>query len=113
MEKCCDVLERELNQRKNWFKSKRANGEEYIPAFLQYVDAEKCIGDGMCVKVCLGNCYELQEKVVNGKKKKVSVAVRPENCFGDCHCHKVCPVPGGAMVCKPKLVEEIKVNKNA
>lgn len=106
--KCCDVLERELDTKKNWFKSKKSNGEEWIPAFLHYVDGTKCTGCGMCVKVCLGNCYELQEKIIGGKKKKISVAVRPENCFGDCHCHKTCPISGGAMVCKPKLVEEIK-----
>lgn len=101
---CCDILGKRLNFNKNWFKSKKANGEEWIPAFLQYVDKDKCIGCGMCVKVCLGNCYEL--KKINGKT--VSVAVHPENCFGDCHCHKICPVLGGAMICKPKLIQKIK-----
>lgn len=105
---CCDILKNELDQNKNWFKSKRANGKEWIPAFLQYVDAEKCIGCGMCVKVCLGNCYELQERVINGKKKKVSVAVHPKRCLGDCHCHKVCSIPGGAMVCSPRLIKDLR-----
>jgi NAD-dependent dihydropyrimidine dehydrogenase PreA subunit len=52
----------------------------------------------------MGNCYEIKELIVNGKKKRVSVAMRPENCLGDCHCHKTCPVIGGAMVCAPKEI---------
>ncbi len=102
--KCCDVLERELDVKKNWFKSKRANGEEWIPAFVQKVDWHKCIGCGLCVRVCLGNCYQLKKV----KGKLVSVVINPKNCYGDCHCHKICSVPGGAMICKPKLVKEVK-----
>ncbi len=105
---CCTILGQSLDPKKSWVTNKRKDGSEWIPMFLEYVDPEKCKGCGLCVKICLGNCYELQEKVVNGKKKKVSAAVRPENCYGDCHCHKTCPVHGGAMVCKPKLIEEIK-----
>ena len=99
---CCDILGNELNQNKNWIKFKKANGEEWIPAFVQKVDWNKCIGCGECIKVCLGNCYEL--KKVNGKV--ASVVVNPQNCYGDCHCHKICPVKGGAMICKPKLMEK-------
>ncbi len=98
---CCDVTGRKLEPG-NWLEFVRADGRKWIPAFVKFVDEERCIGCGMCVRICLGNCYELREKIVNGKKKKVSVVVRPENCYGDCHCHKVCPVPGGAMVCEPK-----------
>ncbi len=86
----------------NWLEFVRA--EEAVPAFVKFVDEERCVGCGKCVEVCLGNCYELREKIVDGRKKKVSVVVRPENCYGDCHCHKVCPVPGGAMVCEPKRI---------
>lgn len=74
--------------------------------FLEYVDPEKCVGCGFCAKICTGRCYEMQEIEVAGKKKKVSVAVRPEDCLGDCSCHLICPVHGGAMVCKPKLKGE-------
>lgn len=97
---CCDVLGNELNLGENWFESERASGEKWIPAFVQKVDWHKCIGCGMCVRVCMGSCYEM--KKVNGKL--VSVVVRPEDCYGDCHCHKICPVVGGAMSCKPRLV---------
>lgn len=101
---CCDAVGNELNLNKNWIKFKKASGEEWLPAFVQKVDWHKCIGCGMCVRVCLGNCYQL--KKVNGKL--VSVVVNPKNCYGDCHCHKICPVKGGAMICKPKLIKEIK-----
>lgn len=104
-ETCCSALCRELGIEKKFLTNKTASGGEWIPMFIQKVDAEKCTGCGSCVKVCLGNCYEIRELIVNGKKKRVSVAVRPENCFGDCHCHKVCPVKGGAMICNPKEIK--------
>jgi NAD-dependent dihydropyrimidine dehydrogenase PreA subunit len=83
------------------------------------VDPEKCIGCGMCIKVCLGECYEMRDikpkKIlvsINGKLRTIIVSrqafvVRPENCYGDCHCHKICPVDGGAMICRPKTIEEM------
>lgn len=96
---CCTILGEKLDPKKNWVTNVRKDGREWIPMFLEYVDPEKCIGCGLCVKVCTGHCYEMQE--INGKK--VAVAVHPENCLGDCSCHLICPVKGGAMVCKPKL----------
>lgn len=65
--------------------------------YVQEVDPAKCTGCGLCVKVCLGGCYEIRE--VDGERK--ARVVRPERCMGDCHCHKVCPVEGGAMSCQP------------
>jgi len=99
---CCTILGDGLDTERNWVTNVRKNGREWIPSFLEYVDPEKCTGCGMCVKVCTGHCYEMRES--NGKK--VSVAVHPENCLGDCSCHLICPVLGGAMVCKPKLIKE-------
>lgn len=104
VEECCDILGNKLDPNKKWLTAKRADGVEWVPAFVQYVNPEKCTGCGLCIKVCLGNCYELQENIIKGKKKKVAVVVRPENCYGDCHCHKICPVEGGAMVCKPREI---------
>ncbi len=98
---CCTVLGNPLDPKKKWVTNNRKDGNEWIPMFLGHVDADKCTGCGMCVKVCTGYCYELQE--VEGKK--VSVAVKPEKCLGDCSCHLICPVKGGAMVCKPKVEE--------
>ena len=103
-ETCCDVLGNEVKSGKKFVTNKTALGADWIPAFVQTVDTAKCTGCGMCIRICFGNCYELKEIMVNGKKKKVAVVVRPENCFGDCHCHKVCPIQGGAMVCKPKTI---------
>lgn len=98
---CCDVLGNPLERRKKWYKGKRKSGKEWIPLFLDHIDKEKCIGCGLCIKVCTGYCYEMQE--INGKK--VAVAVHPENCLGDCSCHLICPVEGGAMVCNPKAIK--------
>lgn len=99
---CCDALGKELKSGKKFVTNRTASGDEWVPAFVQKVDAEKCIGCGSCVRVCLGGCYEMKEAIINGKKKRAAVVIHPENCFGDCHCHKVCRVTGGAMVCKPK-----------
>lgn len=99
---CCTILGEKLDPRENWVTNVRKNGKEWIPMFLEYVDPEKCIGCGLCVKVCTGYCYEIQE--INDKK--VAVAVHPENCLGDCSCHLICPVEGGAMVCNPKKIKQ-------
>lgn len=100
-DECCDALETPLEVDERFINNKRQNGNKWVPAFVQYVDREKCTGCGMCAKVCLSECYEIQE--INGKK--VSVVINRESCMGDCHCHKVCPVEGGAMVCKPKALD--------
>ena len=105
-EECCTILGESVNLKKKWVTNVRKNMDGWIPMFLEYVDPEKCIGCGMCIKVCTGKCYELQEKNVNGKIKTVSVAIKPENCLGDCSCHLICPVKRGAMVCKPKVKNE-------
>lgn len=91
---CCGVVAQE-----KFYAVKRRGGGEWQPMYLEYVDEERCVGCGMCVRVCLGQCYEMQNR--NGKV--VSVAVNPENCIGDCHCHMVCPTE--AMVCQKKPLE--------
>ena len=115
---CCDILGRHLDLSKAWYTARKASGEPWIPAFVKYVDPEKCIGCGLCVKVCMGECYELREVkpkkltvVIDGKPRVIDIkrqafVVRPENCYGDCHCHKVCPVDGGAMICEPLALRE-------
>lgn len=113
------MLGRHLDPSKSWYTARRASGDEWIPAFIEYVDPDKCIGCGLCVKVCMGGCYELRDVApkevvvtIGSVTRKVSVkrqavVVSPEGCYGDCHCHKVCPVDGGAMVCRPKTLEEL------
>ncbi len=116
-ETCCDVLGRHLDPSKNWYTARKASGEQWIPAFVKYVDTEKCIGCGLCLKVCMGGCYKLRKVEpreltvsINGvlktvKVTKQAVVVNPGNCLGDCHCHKICPVDGGAMICEPLILE--------
>jgi len=74
----------------------RQDGTAWTPMYVQGVDPNQCTGCGLCVKVCVGKCYEMRE--INGSKR--AVVVNPGSCLGDCHCHKICPVPGGAMHCQ-------------
>jgi NAD-dependent dihydropyrimidine dehydrogenase PreA subunit len=97
---CCDVLGHKVGQKKKFYTGRTASGRSWVPAFIQSVDSEKCSGCGMCVKVCSQGIYKMQ--LVDGRG--VSVAVNPGNCLGDCHCHRVCPVEGGAMLCRPREV---------
>ena len=97
---CCDVLKHVVDAKKNFYTSRTASGRRWVPAFIESVDREKCSGCGMCVKVCSQGIYEMQ--TLDGRE--VSVAVNPGNCLGDCHCHRVCPVEGGAMLCRPREI---------
>jgi len=49
-----------------------------------------------------------RKKLLRGKRK-VSMLVGPENCYGDFYFHKICPIKDGVMICKLKLME----NENA
>ncbi|MDD5474095.1 MAG: 4Fe-4S binding protein [Candidatus Methanoperedens sp.] len=91
MKSCCSELEDAA-----YYQGETKSGEKWIPAFIEYVDKEKCNGCGMCVKVCSRGVYEIRES--NGKK--ISVAVNPGNCVGDGSCHIVCKP--NAIKCAPK-----------
>lgn len=99
MSDCCSA--KTCGKGKTYLTFRRQDGTSWTPMYVQSVDPEKCIGCGLCVKVCAGGCYEMREVV--GEKK--AVLVNPGRCMGDCHCHKVCPVPGGAMTCRPVEVD--------
>ncbi|GAB4252277.1 ferredoxin family protein [Deferrisoma sp.] len=94
MSDCCSGG---LCSEKTYLTFRRQDGSPWIPMYVQEVESEKCLGCGKCVAVCLGGCYEMVE--VSGETK--ARVVNPGNCMGDCHCHKVCPVEGGAMTCQP------------
>ncbi len=93
MESCCEIEEGE------YYQGETKSGRKWTPAFIEYVDTEKCTGCGMCVKVCSRGVYQLQQ--INGKNKSVPVA--PDNCVGDGSCHMVCKP--GAIICKPRKLE--------
>ncbi len=95
MKSCCCELDDVA-----YYQGETKSGEKWTPAFIEYVDAEKCNGCGMCVKVCSRGVYEIQE--LNGKK--ISVAVNAGNCVGDGSCHMVCKP--NAMVCVPRKIEK-------
>ncbi|MFN4133333.1 MAG: 4Fe-4S binding protein [Candidatus Hadarchaeales archaeon] len=114
MKVCCDILGNKLDEAIDLYRGETKSGLPWIPAFVDHVDPQKCIGCGLCVKVCTGDCYEFREteereisvsiggKLVKKRVKLVAVVVNADTCLGDCSCHKICPVDGGAMVCKPK-----------
>ncbi len=114
VEACCDILGNELGEGE-WYQVTTKSGESWVPTYIEYIDESKCTGCGLCVKVCVGHCYEMRAVpereitvAINGEQKtvtarKVAVLVNPDDCMGDCHCHKICPVDGAAMVCQPKM----------
>jgi dihydropyrimidine dehydrogenase (NAD+) subunit PreA len=65
--------------------------------YVESFDLEKCMGCGRCVETCGGGCYTLRETPRGSR----AFVVNAGNCMGDCHCHRVCPVEGGAMRCLP------------
>lgn len=91
------------------YSAKVRGGDEWLRTFLNYIDHRKCIGCGRCVWACYNSCYELRE--VDGKVKSFVDESNVDKCFGDCHCHTVCPTQ--AMVCKPVDVEEFKYKAEA
>jgi len=92
MSDCCSGI---ICPSKQYLTFQRQDGTPWTPMYVRGVDPAKCVGCGLCAKVCVGGCYEMQE--VEGGKK--AVIVNPGACLGDCHCHKICPVAGGAMIC--------------
>lgn len=65
MKSCCCELDDVA-----YYQGQTKSGEKWTPAFIEYVDKEKCNGCGLCVKVCSRGVYEIQE--LNGRK--ISVA---------------------------------------
>lgn len=94
MSECCTGG---LCANKSYLAFRRQDGSPWTPMYVQSVDPARCTGCGRCATVCLAGCYEMVE--VEGEK--VARVVHAGNCMGDCHCHKVCPVEGGAMTCRP------------
>ncbi len=90
------------------YAAKTRGGDEWLPMFLSYIDHKRCMGCGRCVWACYNACYELRE--VNGKLKAFP-STDASKCFGDCHCHSVCPTQ--AMVCKPREKREFEFLFNA
>jgi NAD-dependent dihydropyrimidine dehydrogenase PreA subunit len=90
MSKCCSEP-----RDGNFYQAKTKSSQNWTPHFIEFVDADKCSGCGLCVKVCSRGVYEMQE--INGKN--VSVPIKAGNCIGDCSCHMVCK--SNAIVCQP------------
>ena len=95
---CC-----EIDDSVAYYQGETKSGQKWTPAFIEYIDEEKCNGCGMCVKVCSRGVYEIQE--LNGRK--ISVAANACNCVGDGSCHMICKP--NAIVCVPRKIEYGKI----
>ena len=98
---CCDINGNELDSGKRYYTTMTKSGRQWVPTFIEYVDPDRCIGCGLCVRVCLQGVYKMigvdKREVttkIKGKKRtrttdKMAVVVNPDACLGDCHCHKI------------------------
>jgi pyruvate ferredoxin oxidoreductase delta subunit len=67
-------------------RNKTGDWRVYVPRFLE----EKCVGCGICAKVCPeGICHAVQKKL--GKNGKPIYTFDPEYCKGCGICAKECP----------------------
>lgn len=88
---CCNITDDG-----SYYQAETKAGKKWLPAFIEYIDADKCLGCGECVNVCSRGVYEIQE--IDGRN--IAVPVNSGNCVGDGSCHMVCKT--NAIVCKPK-----------
>ncbi len=95
MGNCCNIRDDG-----SYYKAETKAGEKWTPFFIEYVDPEKCLGCGKCVKVCSRGVYEMRE--ANGQN--IAVPVNAGNCVGDGSCHMACQQ--SAIVCKPRKNRE-------
>jgi copper chaperone CopZ/Pyruvate/2-oxoacid:ferredoxin oxidoreductase delta subunit len=87
-----------VGEEDDFYSIKTSGGNTWIPAYIQAIDYEKCTACGLCARVCGQNIFAVFKE--NGSKR-VEI-VNPEECLGDCHCHKVCKF--GALICKPRKI---------
>ncbi|MBI2854569.1 MAG: cation transporter [Chloroflexi bacterium] len=75
------------------------SGEQWVQAYIEAIDKDRCNGCGKCVRSCGQNVFSLVE--VDGSRK--ATVVNDGACLGDCHCHKACQ--NGALICRPRRLE--------
>lgn len=75
-------------------------GGRWIPAYIQAIDYSKCTHCGACARTCGQGVYRV---IKEDGSRRVEIA-NPENCLGDCHCHKACKF--GALICKPRRISK-------
>lgn len=73
-------------------------GTSWTPAFVESLNAQRCIGCGRCFKVCPRDVFTLEERdgeedeeEFSDDTRMVMVITGPEDCIGCQACSKVCP----------------------
>ncbi|WP_448596029.1 4Fe-4S dicluster domain-containing protein [Thermoflexus hugenholtzii] len=54
-----------------------------------FVDEERCLGCGLCVRVCPLDVFRMIER--DGRRKPVARAIYPEDCMSCFICEEYCP----------------------
>lgn len=74
-------------------------GALWTPAFVEGLDAKRCIGCGRCYKVCPREVFTLEERdggdddeeAFSDDTRMVMVISGPGDCIGCQACSRVCP----------------------
>ncbi len=65
-------------------------GEEWVPRFVDRIDAEKCIGCGRCMKICARDVLAPKEIDEEESAKMFATVKNAANCIGCEACGKTC-----------------------
>jgi len=79
-------------------------GGTWTPAFVEFIDHEKCIGCGRCFKACSRKVLGPEDLVdeETDSTRMVMAIVNPDNCSGCAACASTCPK--GCFTLKPLAI---------
>lgn len=92
---CCQML--------RGIKTYNMNKSVVSSNWIMEVDYSKCKGCGECVKVCPVDAITIDQRVTEGKKKKITIRDE-EVCLGCGVCAKTCKSGGATMKPRPQRV---------
>ncbi|MCK8817274.1 4Fe-4S dicluster domain-containing protein [Natroniella sulfidigena] len=71
----------------DYYTGRTKDGAKYRLMFVSGVNWDKCVGCGICIKVCANKIL----KFVNTEKGTKTTVVNRGDCLGEGHCIKLCP----------------------